>query len=34
MAIKACEMILHGDDRIGRETRNKTAKKVVKKKGS
>ena len=33
MAIKACEMILHGDDRIGRETRNKTAKKVVKKKG-
>lgn len=34
MAIKACEMILHGDDRIGRETRNKRAKKVVKKKGS
>ena len=34
MAIKACEMILHGDARIGRETRNKTAKKVVKKKGS
>jgi len=33
MAIKACEMILHGDKRIGRETRNRTAKKVAKKKG-
>jgi hypothetical protein len=31
MVIKACEMILHGDNRIGRETRNKTGKKVAKK---
>ena len=34
MVTKACEMILHGDNRIGRETRNKTAKKAVKKKES
>ena len=31
MVIQACEMILRGDTRIGRETRSKTAKKVVKK---
>ena len=34
MVTKACEMILHGDNRIGRETRDKTAKKAVKKKES
>ncbi len=34
MVTKACEMILHGDSRIGRNTRNKTAKKGVKKKES
>ena len=31
MVIQACELILHGDNRIGRETRKKTARKAVNK---
>ena len=34
MVIQACEMILHGDDRIGRETRSRIAHKAAKKKRS
>jgi len=34
MVIQACEMILRGDNRIGRESKNKTAKKAGRKKGS
>jgi len=34
MVTRACEMILHGDNRIGRDTRNRTAKKGVTKKES
>jgi hypothetical protein len=32
MVIQACEMILNGDNRIGRETRSSTTKKAIKKK--
>jgi len=34
MVMQACEMILRGDNRIGRESKNKTAKKRGRKKGS
>lgn len=34
MVIQACDLILHGDNRIGRETKSRMAKKTGKKKGS